>query len=567
MKQIKVFFILSLFAINAFAQKTIVRSVYFETKKPELSASAKEYLIALSDTLKRYPTFFVELKGHTDWDGSETFNQKLSKERVENVKNTLENNGIALKNIQTAALGEKSPRLENTTKEGKQGNRRVEIAITIYPDNTKISNVANEKSYQNISELYKDLEQPPQYFKVKTGQETTIRGAKGTIFVIPKDAFQGIPENSVIDFQLKEAYSFSDIFAENLNTHSGDKLLQTGGMFYADAQYNGKSLALKKEIKVDFPTKESQTEGMQLFTGVRDANQNGKMDWQPISGGARADNFNDETLTIYAGQNGYDPYLISDKNGHIKFKDLLDTNNLSPKQLLVYAKRGKGDGILVPRGGITKVGSAMAFFLMRNKKYMEKPLLETHKSAFIDAYNYYKVDNFDDLKKQNGVTWDSLTAIRAYYAKNYERFQPYRDSVQRVRDSVQKENQKEYQKFNNTFTLPNLGWINCDRFVNINENELVNVEAKNSENWSISNHTVLIFKTEKMLLNAFNRDKKVSFANIPKGKSAIIVGMRIEKGQPYLALQYITTANMKVDLDYKKLSVEEIKKQLKTLDN
>ena len=125
----------------------------------------------------------------------------------------------------------------------------------------------------------------------------------------------------------------------------------------------------------------------------------------------------------------------------------------------------------------------------------------------------------------------------------------------------------EFQKFNKTFNLPKLGWINCDRFLNISENELVNVEAKNSENSSASNNTILIFKAEKMALSGFGIEQKVSFSNIPKGKSAIIVGMRIEKGQPYLALQYITTANMKVDLDYKKLSVEEIKRQLKTLDN
>ena len=86
----------------------------------------------------------------------------------------------------------------------------------------------------------------------------------------------------IIPFKLKEAYSFSDIIAENLSTHSGDKLLQTGGMFYAEAVYNGQSVNLKKALNVSFASKESKLEGMQLFTGTRDPQRNGRMDWQPI---------------------------------------------------------------------------------------------------------------------------------------------------------------------------------------------------------------------------------------------------------------------------------------------
>ena len=572
MKQLTAVLFICLLATPIFAQKTIRRSVYFESNQAQLSAESRTFLKAFADTLKRYATYTVALKGHTDADGSDNTNKLLSEKRVKNVQILLENNGILPKNITISVLGEAAPITENTTVEGKQRNRRVEIITTIYPPNTAAPNTA--KSYQNVTDLYRDLSQPPQYFKVNTGQETTIRGAKGTVFVIPKDAFQGVPANAVVDFKLKEAYSFSDIIAENLSTHSGDKLLQTGGMFYAEAVYNGQSVNLKKALNVSFASKESKLEGMQLFTGTRDPQRNGRMDWQPIKEDPSVSAaFEDDTLEIYTRPTGLiDPYLISDKNGYIKFKDLLDTSNLAYSQLLVPVKDEKGKSNLLPRRGITKVGAAIAFYLLDHRVYLKKTFLETHKATFSEVYDFYKINTFADLEKQNSGSWDSLMQIRAkvlQFAMTEEQFKQREDSIKKVNDRQQEAwrlAQEQRKTLNDVFTLPRLGWINCDKYYSYPFRDVADITANNCTLNGFSN-LILILKKNKEAVNAYSVDKNAAFPRILANQNAVIIGMKIENGQPYLALKPITTANMSVDLDFKAVSAEDIKEQLKTLDN
>lgn len=545
-------------SISSFAQKAIRRNIYFESNQSIISAESQNYLRSLSDTIKKYPSYSVELKGHTDADGSNTFNQNLSEKRVKSVKTALENNGILPTNISIAALGETVPILDNNTEEGKQRNRRVELLITIYPPNSNAVTSSVAKPYENILQLYKDLGQTPQFFKINTARDTTIKGAKGTSIFIPKGAFQGTPSNAIVDFRLKEAYSFADIIAENLTTHSGDKLLQTGGMIYADAIFNNQSLSLKKDLQVTFPTKESKMEGMQLFTGERDMKQNGRIDWKPINNPAQPKPFDDDTLTIYEGSNGFDPYLISDKNGHIKFKDLLDTSNSRPNQLFTRALDEKNKPILVPKQGITKVGSALAFFMLNNKDYMQKSVLETHKATFREVYDYYNVKDFEDLKRQNGVSWDSLIDVRFNFMK-YGGLSE--EAYFQRKDSIDKEMQRIHT-FQNTYTFPKLGWINCDKFYNLSKSQLVVVRTPNFKPSQTSIST-LILKNDKLAIANYSYESP----NIPKNQEAIVVALKIENGLPFLALHPILTDDMTFNLEYKQMSPEEIKQQLKKLDN
>jgi outer membrane protein OmpA-like peptidoglycan-associated protein len=71
--------------------------------------------------------------GHTDSDGSETFNQDLSVRRAEAVRNALVSQGVSAARITTAGFGESQPIADNSTAAGKQFNRRV--IITIVPQN------------------------------------------------------------------------------------------------------------------------------------------------------------------------------------------------------------------------------------------------------------------------------------------------------------------------------------------------------------------------------------------------------------------------------------------------
>ena len=73
----------------------------------------------------------IQLDGHTDGDGTEAYNMRLSQNRVEAVKRFLVANGVEESRIKTAFHGESKPIASNSTEDGKARNRRVEMKVLV----------------------------------------------------------------------------------------------------------------------------------------------------------------------------------------------------------------------------------------------------------------------------------------------------------------------------------------------------------------------------------------------------------------------------------------------------
>jgi type IX secretion system PorP/SprF family membrane protein len=86
-------------------------------------------LEALTNILLVHKDVKIQLEGHTDGDGTEAYNMKLSKNRVEAVKKFLVANGVDADRIKTEHYGESKPIASNDTENGKARNRRVEMKI------------------------------------------------------------------------------------------------------------------------------------------------------------------------------------------------------------------------------------------------------------------------------------------------------------------------------------------------------------------------------------------------------------------------------------------------------
>lgn len=108
---------------------TLGSGILFDVGKADLKPQVRENLRKMSETLKEYKDTEVLITGHTDSDGSDEFNQKLSERRANSVSAYLSSLGIAPSRLKTMGLGETQPVVENTTPQNKQRNRRVEIAI------------------------------------------------------------------------------------------------------------------------------------------------------------------------------------------------------------------------------------------------------------------------------------------------------------------------------------------------------------------------------------------------------------------------------------------------------
>jgi OmpA-OmpF porin, OOP family len=108
---------------------TFAADAFFDVNKSVLKPEGKAKLDDLVTKLGGITLEVIIAVGHTDSDGSDAANQKLSVRRSEAVKAYMVSKGIEANRVYTEGKGEKQPVADNKTKEGKAKNRRVEIEV------------------------------------------------------------------------------------------------------------------------------------------------------------------------------------------------------------------------------------------------------------------------------------------------------------------------------------------------------------------------------------------------------------------------------------------------------
>lgn len=104
--------------------------VLFETGKYNLSADAQLKLAKLTGIIQAHPGLNLTIEGYTDTTGSTDFNQKLSEQRADNVRQFLISQGLIADTITSKGLGPANPIADNSTAAGRKLNRRVEIIVS-----------------------------------------------------------------------------------------------------------------------------------------------------------------------------------------------------------------------------------------------------------------------------------------------------------------------------------------------------------------------------------------------------------------------------------------------------
>ena len=108
---------------------TYAADTFFDFDKSVLKPEGKAKLDDLTGKIKGINLEVIIAVGHTDWIGTEQYNQKLSERRAAAVKAYLVSKGIEQNRVYTEGKGEKQPIADNRTAEGRAKNRRVEIEV------------------------------------------------------------------------------------------------------------------------------------------------------------------------------------------------------------------------------------------------------------------------------------------------------------------------------------------------------------------------------------------------------------------------------------------------------
>lgn len=122
---------------------TFDSGIMFDVESSTLRSEAKTNLQKLAVILNKYEDTQIVIEGHTDSTGSDEHNMDLSIRRAQSVGSYLATNNVIPTRFHVVGYGETQPVADNSTVEGRQKNRRVEIAIFA---NEKLKKVAAEKS-------------------------------------------------------------------------------------------------------------------------------------------------------------------------------------------------------------------------------------------------------------------------------------------------------------------------------------------------------------------------------------------------------------------------------------
>ena len=105
----------------------VLSGVNFLSGSNELTPESLAILETVAQSLLAYPEVIVEIQGHTDSAGAAAFNETLSLNRAEAVRDHLVSRGVEIHRLKAVGYGERFPIASNSTAKGRADNRRVEI--------------------------------------------------------------------------------------------------------------------------------------------------------------------------------------------------------------------------------------------------------------------------------------------------------------------------------------------------------------------------------------------------------------------------------------------------------
>ena len=110
-------------------QVTFESGLLFDYDSDAVKATARQNLSTLAASLEKYPNTDLVIVGHTDAQGTDSYNMTLSEKRAAAAANYLVSQGVARTRLRSAGRGESEPVASNDSETERGKNRRVEIAI------------------------------------------------------------------------------------------------------------------------------------------------------------------------------------------------------------------------------------------------------------------------------------------------------------------------------------------------------------------------------------------------------------------------------------------------------
>ncbi|HQV38995.1 MAG: OmpA family protein [Flavobacteriales bacterium] len=552
--------------------------VHFEKDVSALNEQAIDALDRFLASVTVQGDYHFAVEGHTDSDGSNTYNDTLAATRAHTVQDYLLHHGADPTLVDITYRGERKPVASNADAGGMSLNRRVRITFT-------------RNVFADMDELRQFLrEGTVQHFTVAPGRDTVLTGKTGSTLTFRADAFEdvdGQPVSGPVEIELTEALGAPDMVAYGLSTRSDDRLLETDGMVKVLAtDASGNQLRLKKDapMTVTMPTTGIKPR-MQLFlsaTGTNWAAAPSTSGSSPLSG------WNDTppdppVITFNL------PKYKEDQHGK-PVRPVRPVQPVFPRVPKMsndrsYVRKDPWWGFLRPRVIRTRTEKAFAQAEKRNtsshKRYqarMERYYRE--KAEFPAAAERYTVRKalWDERKRMEKEQWyvevyrparwkyDSIIAPqRAQYLAELAAWRRERNiRLERYAQWADSTRSTTVNGLSNyVLNTAQLGWINCDRFYTVPEERKQEVIVQGGV--EDREEVYLVFTGMRMLLNMeLNEANEHVSPPAPMDEPAVIFAYTVIDGRAHICVQPMKPGE-KPKLRYEPSSVAEVGRKLAEL--
>lgn len=107
-----------------------MNDVLFDVNQATLRPAARVRLAKVAGIIEAYPDLKLQIEGYTDSTGSQEYNEQLSERRAAAVRDFLVSQGVNLNNVTAQGFGPENPVASNSTPQGRQENRRVDLVVS-----------------------------------------------------------------------------------------------------------------------------------------------------------------------------------------------------------------------------------------------------------------------------------------------------------------------------------------------------------------------------------------------------------------------------------------------------
>lgn len=410
----------------------------------------------------------------------------------------------------------------------------------------------------NSVEEIQDIFKPEgQSFQIDPSNQAFLLGKEGTAIYIPPDAFvlaDGTSPVGEVTIELAECYTWSSMIANNLSTTSQGRLLETGGMINLTATLNGTELKIRDGLALGIGMPNVTEEGMGTYYGQDDGN--GNIEWASdyelaLQGDGQIDDpvkspnysvISGDTITTSTSQTGW-PYnderyysdvtYLSATGGSIGFPPLKGTD-VTLHDFILQNQILTDDEL--ERLSVVNYAGVQFEIDDQGRRWNYEPL-NTAAGATVDQKILDLIKDMPEFDLTNTgwsiydngpfEIWIGVTSRfdESLFKEEFEfKYAEYKDAT------IEKINQNDLDLF--VITTAQLGWINCDRFLNTNE-ELINyaVRVEDPENTRVQ----IIFDDINCIMQGQLSGGEFVFPNMPVGFDIRVLAIGYAGGKPLMA--------------------------------